>query len=295
MTVYLDIANLSAAFAHEPAQRVLRSINFSIAGGEVHGLVGESGAGKSMIGRAIFSILPSAVNIIEGQIVLDGRDLLTMSGHDRRFYTASRATFIPQDPQTALNPAKRIGRQMIGRLTRILRVGRAEAHRQALDLLDEVHIREPERVFRSYPHELSGGMRQRVLIAAAFLGEPKLVIADEPTTALDVTVQKQILKLIAEMQARHNTAMLFISHNLGVVAKICQTVSVIYAGKIVEQASTAALFKKPTHAYTRALLAATPRYDRPDDSLLPVPARVIDLLSHEIADSDSQWQRGRHG
>jgi peptide/nickel transport system ATP-binding protein len=295
MTVYLDIANLSAVFAHDPAQRMLRSIDLSIAGGEVHGLVGESGAGKSMIARAIFGILPSAARIIEGQILLDGRDLLAMPGHDRRHYAASRATFIPQDPQTALNPAKRIGHQMIGRLTSTLGLSAAESRQQALDLLNEVHIREPERVFGSYPHELSGGMRQRVLIAAAFLGEPKLVIADEPTTALDVTVQKQILKLIAEIQARHNTAMLFISHNLGVVAKVCQTVSVIYAGKIVEQASTETLFKKPAHAYTRALLAAIPRHDRPKDSLLPVPASVIDRLSQEITNTDSQWQQGRHG
>lgn len=294
MTVYLDIANLSAAFAHDPAQRVLRSVNLSIAGGEVHGLVGESGAGKSMIGRAIFGILPSAASIIEGKIILDGRDVLAMSGHERRTYTAARATFIPQDPQTALNPAKRVGRQMTGRMTNILGLSSAEAHRQALGLLDEVHIREPERVFRSYPHELSGGMRQRVLIATAFAGEPKLVIADEPTTALDVTVQKQILKLIAEMQARHGTAMLFISHNLGVVAKICQTVSVIYAGKIVEQAPASKLFKAPVHAYTQALLAATPRHDRPKDSLLPVPATVIESLSHEVTDADHTWRRNRH-
>jgi peptide/nickel transport system ATP-binding protein len=295
MTVYLDIADLSAALVHDDARRVLRSVNLCVAGGEVHGLVGESGAGKSMIGRAIFGILPSAVRIVEGRIALDGRDLLTMSAQDRRLYTASRATFIPQDPLTALNPVKRIGHQMIGRLTSILGLSATEARQQAMSLLDEVHIRVPERIFRSYPHELSGGMRQRVLIAAAFAGEPKLVVADEPTTALDVTVQKQILKLIAEMQVRHGTAMLFISHNLGVVAKICQSVSVIYAGKIVEQEPTAVLFKQPAHAYTRALLAATPRYDRPDDSLLPLPASVISQLSQEIASTDKQWHGGRHG
>ena len=160
-------------------------------------------------------------------------------------------------------------------------------------LLGEVKIAEPERVLRLYPHELSGGMRQRVLIAAAFAAEPRLIVADEPTTALDVTVQKQILALIADMQARHGTALLFITHNLGVVAKLCQTASVLYAGKVVEQASVRELFARPQHAYTRALMAATPRYDRPEESLKPASPELLAALAREVAATDEAWTKER--
>ncbi|TIV29785.1 MAG: ABC transporter ATP-binding protein, partial [Mesorhizobium sp.] len=158
----------------------------------------------------------------------------------------------------------------------------------------EVQIRDPERVLKSYPHELSGGMRQRVLIAAAFAAEPRLIVADEPTTALDVTVQKQILRLIAQLQRDHGTAILFVTHDLGVVAKISQKVSVLYAGKVVEEAETAQLFAAPQHAYTRALIAATPRYTDPYASLKPVDESVLAGLTAEIAAADKDW-RPSHG
>jgi peptide/nickel transport system ATP-binding protein len=175
-------------------------------------------------------------------------------------------------------------------------MNKAEAHVRALALLTEVKITDPERVMRLYPHELSGGMRQRVLIASAFSAEPRLIVADEPTTALDVTVQKQILALIADMQARHGTALLFITHNLGVVAKLCQRASVLYAGKIVEQAPVAELFARPQHAYTRALMAATPRYDRPEESLKAASPELIAALNREVAETDAAWTKeGRHG
>ncbi len=178
---------------------------------------------------------------------------------------------------------------MTDRLVSILGWDAARADARIRQLLDEVRIREPERVLRSYPHELSGGMRQRVLIAAAFAAEPRLIVADEPTTALDVTVQKQILRLIAEMQRERGTAILFVTHDLGVVAKISQRVSVLYAGKVVEEADTAALFAAPQHAYTRALMAATPRYTDPVASLLPVDASVLAALAEEIAEADRAW------
>jgi peptide/nickel transport system ATP-binding protein len=204
---------------------------------------------------------------------------------------------------SALNPAKRIEGQITGRLTKILGMAGGEARQCALRLLDEVHIREPERVLKSYPHELSGGMRQRVLIASAFAGEPRLIVADEPTTALDVTVQKQILRLIAELQRIHKTALLFVTHNLGVVAKICQEVSVLYGGMVVEQTDVTRLFAAPCHAYTKALMAATPRYDRPLDSLRPIEPAVLAALAGEIAAADRAWTAaaangrsgGRHG
>jgi peptide/nickel transport system ATP-binding protein len=292
---FLEIDALSVRLRRGGAGRLLRQASISVAPGEVHGLVGESGAGKSMIGRAIFGILPRAVEVIEGAVRLGGTDLFALSEARRRRLVGASAALIPQDPLTALNPSKRIESQMTDRLIRILGLDAAAAKARALGLLEEVHIREPARVFRSYPHELSGGMRQRVLIASAFAAEPKLIVADEPTTALDVTVQKQILRLIAEMQRRHGTALLFVTHNLGVVAKICQRVSVLYAGKVVEQTDVATLFNAPAHAYTRALMAATPRYDRPDESLAPVRPEVVEALNREIAEADAIWARAREG
>ena len=290
--IFLEIDSLSVSLRRGGA-RILRRASIAVAPGEVHGLVGESGAGKSMIGRAVFGILPRAVEVIEGSVRLGGVDLFTLSDRERRALVGVSAALIPQDPLTALNPSKRIEAQMTDRLTRIIGLSAVEAKTRALGLLEEVRIRDPSRVFRSYPHELSGGMRQRVLIASAFAAEPKLIVADEPTTALDVTVQKQILKLIAEMQRRRQTALLFVTHNLGVVAKICQRVSVLYAGKVVEQTDVATLFKAPAHLYTRALMAATPRYDRPDDSLRPVPTEVLAALAREIEMTDEVWRVGR--
>jgi peptide/nickel transport system ATP-binding protein len=288
---YLDISGLSVAL--RSGGRLLRRVSLSVNPGEVHALVGESGAGKSMIARAVFGILPNAVEILEGQVTLAGEDLNAMPQGPRRSFIGKRAAFIPQDPLTALNPSRRIEPQITDRLIHILGMKTADARARALALLGEVKIAEPERVLRLYPHELSGGMRQRVLIAAAFALEPRLIVADEPTTALDVTVQKQILALIADMQARHGTALLFITHNLGVVAKLCQTASVLYAGKVVEQASVRELFARPLHAYTRALMAATPRYDRPEESLKPASPELLAALAREVADTDDAWVKER--
>ena len=202
---------------------------------------------------------------------------------------------IPQDPSTALNPARRIDAQMTDGLRLKRGLSAKEARVRAHALLEEVQIRDPERVLASYPHQLSGGMRQRVLIAAAFGLEPKLVIADEPTTALDVTVQKQILRLIRALQERHGTSVLFVSHDLGVVAKICDRVTVLYMGKVVEQGTTADVLTNPHHAYTKALLAANPRYDRPDTGLEPTPPEVISALRAEISAFDVSLLESRDG
>ncbi|RMH49139.1 MAG: ABC transporter ATP-binding protein, partial [Alphaproteobacteria bacterium] len=260
--------------------------------GQVHGLVGESGAGKSMIGKAILGILPRAVEVVAGRITLDGKDLLTMPPAQRRQLIGARAALIPQDPMTALNPSRRIGRQITARLVDILGWTRGAAEARALELLAEVQIAEPERVMRAFPHELSGGMRQRVLIAAAFAAEPELIIADEPTTALDVTVQREILRLIRRMQSVHRTALLFVTHDLGVVSKVCQSLSVLYAGLVVETAPVRRFFAGPSHPYARALLAAMPRHDDPTASLTPVPAEVIAAVRAEVAAADAEWQHG---
>ncbi|MER8971143.1 MULTISPECIES: ABC transporter ATP-binding protein [unclassified Mesorhizobium] len=288
----LDIRSLSAVLPN--GLRVLRSVSLAVEPGEVRALVGESGAGKTMIGKAVLGVLPSSVRIVEGDMLLEGEDLGKLQPKARRTLIGARTALIPQDPLTALNPSRRIGPQMTDRLVRILGWSGEKADAHIRQLLDEVQIRDPERVLKCYPHELSGGMRQRVLIAAAFAAEPRLIVADEPTTALDVTVQKQILRLIAQLQREHGTAILFVTHDLGVVAKISQKVSVLYAGKVVEEAETAALFAAPQHPYTRALMAATPRYTDPFASLKPVDEAVLAGLASEIAAADQAWRR-QHG
>jgi peptide/nickel transport system ATP-binding protein len=277
---YLEVQGLSARV--KGGGPLLRNVSLQVAAGEVRGLVGESGAGKSMIGKAILGILPRAVEITGGRIILDGVDLLTLPPAIRRIKVGATCALIPQDPLTALNPSRRIGPQITDRLVHILGWTRAEAQARALALLAEVQITDPARVLRQYPHELSGGMRQRILIASAFAAEPRLIVADEPTTALDVTVQKQILKLIAGLQVRHGTALLFVTHDLGVVSKVCQSLSVLYAGKVVEDTSVAQFFRAPAHPYSAALLAATPKYTDPSAGLNPVPDAVIAAVRAEV-------------
>ena len=287
---FLSIKNLSVSLKKGPP--LLRRVSLDVAAGEVRGLVGESGAGKSMIGKAVLGILPPSVEITGGEIWLDGVDLLRLPLAERRRRIGALAALIPQDPLTALNPSHRIGPQITDRLVDILGWTRTDADRRARELLAEVQIPDPDRVMRSYPHELSGGMRQRILIASAFAAEPKLIVADEPTTALDVTVQKQILKLIAGMQARHGTALLFVTHDLGVVSKVCQRLSVLYAGMVVEDASVTHFFAAPRHAYSAALLAATPKYTDPAAGLNPVPDAVIAAVRAEVAAFDKGAAHG---
>ncbi|ESW61119.1 MAG: ABC transporter ATP-binding protein [Rhodobacter sp. CACIA14H1] len=287
---FLSIRNLSVRLKKGPP--LLRRVSLEVAAGEVRGLVGESGAGKSMIGKAVLGILPPAVEVSGGEILLDGVDLLRLPLAERRRRVGASCALIPQDPLTALNPSHRIGPQITDRLVDILGWTRADAEARARALLAEVQIPDPERVMRSYPHELSGGMRQRVLIASAFAAEPKLIVADEPTTALDVTVQKQILKLIKGMQERHGTALLFVTHDLGVVSKVCQRLSVLYAGMVAEDSAVADFFAAPRHAYSAALLAATPKYTDPAAGLNPVPDAVIEAVRAEVAAFDAGAARG---
>jgi len=262
---------------------VLRGVDLSVAESQVVGLVGESGAGKSMVGRVILGLYPGNATVTGGQVNYGTHDLLDLAAAARESILGREIAFIPQNPMTALNPVERIERQIADVLRMHLALRASGARARSLELLDAVQIRDPQRVLRQYPHELSGGMRQRILIAIAFACGPRLVLADEPTTALDVTVQKQCLRLIRNLQRRHGTAVLFISHDLGVVAKVCDTVSVMHSGRVVEAASAAQLFAAPTHAYTRALLAATPRFDRPGEALAPIPEALgRDLLEEAV-------------
>jgi peptide/nickel transport system ATP-binding protein len=274
---------------------ILRRVSLSVGVGEVHGVVGESGAGKSTIAKAILGIIPSQVRITGGTINFEGQNLLSMPAKALRAVLGRDIALVPQDPSTALNPSRRIDAQLTDGLRLKRGLSAREARLRALALLEEVQIRDPERVLKSYPHQLSGGMRQRVLIAAAFGLEPKLVIADEPTTALDVTVQKQILRLIRLLQERHGTSVLFVSHDLGVVAKICDRLTVLYMGRAMEQGATEEVLSAPRHAYTKALLAANPRYDRPDTGLEPTPPEVVAALRAEIAAFDAAAAEAGHG
>jgi peptide/nickel transport system ATP-binding protein len=293
----LVIEQLSAISLRAAGTPILRRVSLTADTGEVHGLVGESGAGKSTIAKAILGIIPTQVKLTGGRILFEGRDLLALSPGELRAILGRDIALVPQDPSTALNPSRRIDAQMTDGLRLKRGLSMKQAKLRARALLAEVQIREPERVLSSYPHQLSGGMRQRVLIAAAFALEPKLVIADEPTTALDVTVQKQILRLIRALQERHGTSVLFVSHDLGAVAQICDRVSVLYMGKVVEQGGTADILQHPRHPYTQALLAANPRYDRPDTGLEPTPPEVVAALRAEIAafDAGSSVGEARHG
>jgi peptide/nickel transport system ATP-binding protein len=278
----LTIYGLSAVTDRDRAP-ILQDVSLKVNRGETRGLVGESGAGKSTIGKAVLGILPRTVRVTGGAIRFEGHDLLSMPEAPLRRLIGERIALIPQDPMTALNPGRRIEGQLTDGLKLWRGADAAAARKIALRLLEETRIRDPERVLRSYPHELSGGMRQRVLIAAAFALEPKLIVADEPTTALDVTVQKQILRLVRAMQQAHGTAVIFVTHDLGVVAQLCDDVTLLFAGRVVEEGPTAAIFERPGHPYTRALLDACPRYDRPKAALRPVPPEVIAQLGAEAA------------
>jgi peptide/nickel transport system ATP-binding protein len=270
------------------APKILRGVDLTVKAGEIRGLVGESGGGKTMVGKAIAGLLPGTAVVSAGKIRFEGRDVLGLPARERRALLGRRITMILQQPSTALNPVIRIEPQITDILRLRLGYGRAAARKRALELLDMVRIRSPDRVLRQYPYELSGGMCQRVVIAIAFAGKPSLIVADEPTTALDVTVQFEILRLIRDLQQRTGTAVLFITHDLGVVANICDAVSVIFAGRILEQGSAEAVFSHPDHPYTRALMAASPRFDRPEAGLQPVPAELTAQLWREAAAYDAE-------
>jgi peptide/nickel transport system ATP-binding protein len=280
----LAVSQLSAVSDRDCAV-ILHDVSLEVRRGETCGLVGESGAGKSTIAKAILGILPRTVRVTGGAVRFEGVDLMTMPTDARRRLIGEKIALIPQDPLTALNPSRRIEAQLTDGLRLQRGLDARAARARGLALLDEVQIQGPERVLRCFPHELSGGMRQRVLIASAFALEPRLIVADEPTTALDVTVQKQILRLIRAMQTAHGTAVLFVTHDLGVVAQICDSVTLLFGGRVVEAGRTADLLTTPRRPYTRALIEASPRYDRADAGLRPIPVEVVAGLRAELAAS----------
>jgi oligopeptide/dipeptide ABC transporter ATP-binding protein len=260
----LEVRGLKVRFDGEAGPvRVVRGVGFEVERGRTLGVVGESGSGKSVTSLAVLRLLPRPSGVIEGgEVLLEGRDLTRLTPKEMSRIRGARISMIFQEPMTALNPVQTV-RQQLGESYELHRpeMSREQVDEASLNMLKEVGIPDPVKRLGEYPHQLSGGMRQRVMIAIALACRPDLLIADEPTTALDVTIQAQILKLIKRLQKEHGMAVIFITHDLGVIAELCDDVAVMYAGQVVERASARDLFRAPKHPYTQGLLASIPRLE----------------------------------
>lgn len=277
----LEVRDLSVAFASkgEPPVTAVDGISFDVEPGQTVGLVGESGCGKSVTSLAIMGLLPERSAEVSGSVSFDGTDLLRLPRREMDERRGSELGMVFQDPLTSLNPVVPIGRQVAEVIERHRGIGKTRAIIEAEDLLGRVGIPDPSRRLKEYPHQLSGGMRQRALIAMSLACRPRLLIADEPTTALDVTIQAQILKLLTTMVADTDTALIMITHDLGVVAGLCDEVNVLYSGRVVERARRHELFAHPRHPYTRGLLNSVPRLDSPrGQQLIPIDGSISDNI-----------------
>ncbi|GIG63967.1 ABC transporter ATP-binding protein [Phytomonospora endophytica] len=278
----LEVEDLAVTFQRKGTAPVhaVDGVSFTVAEGQVVGLVGESGCGKSVTSLALMGLLAKRGVKVGGKALFDGNDLLTMPGSTLRDMRGSEMAMIFQDPLSSLNPVIPIGLQVTEVLKRHRGMKGEPAEKEAADLLDRVGIPDPRRRLKEYPHQLSGGMRQRALIAMAVACRPRLLIADEPTTALDVTIQAQILELLKELVAQQGTALIMITHDLGVVAGLCDEINVMYAGRVVEGAARRPLFASPTHPYSVGLLGSIPRLDAPrGEKLKPIPGSVRDNIA----------------
>ncbi|HKD68468.1 MAG TPA: ABC transporter ATP-binding protein [Candidatus Binataceae bacterium] len=259
MQPLLEVKNLATSFFTEAGElRVVDHVSFSIAPGRLLGLVGESGSGKTITSLSIMRLLPDRARVVSGQIMFEGRDLCQLSEENMRHMRGAKIAMIFQEPMTSLNPVFTIGSQIAEAVRLHQKTSRAEARNRAIEMLRVVKIGDPERRIDDYPHQLSGGMRQRVMIAMALSCRPKLLIADEPTTALDVTIQSQILDLIRELQQQFDLAVLLVTHDLGIVAEYADDVTILYSSRVMEQTGAAELFANPLNPYTRALLNSIP-------------------------------------
>ena len=260
--------------------QAVRGVSIELNAGEVLAMVGESGCGKSVTAQSILQLNPVPPTVIEGgSIQLEGVDLLKYSDVEMRKVRGHEISMIFQDPMTSLNPTTRVGKQITEAILKHQKVSRKEANERAIEMLRMVGLSNPEQRMRQYPHEFSGGMRQRAMIAMALVCNPKILIADEPTTALDVTIQSQIVDLLLDLRQKLGTAILIITHDMGVVADIADRVAVMYAGKIVEQGSVRDLFYHPRHPYTWGLLDSIPKMDHSDTPLVPIQGTPPDLLN----------------
>ncbi|MER9121258.1 ABC transporter ATP-binding protein [Mesorhizobium sp. M0954] len=282
--VLLDVRDLETHFFGEQSvTRALSGISFQVKKGETLGVVGESGCGKSVTALSILRLLPKlSARTVGGEVRFHGRDLLDLSDREMRKIRGDQIAMIFQEPMTSLNPVYTVGRQIAEAVQIHTNASRSAAMAKAEEMLRLVRIADPERRVSNYPHEMSGGMRQRAMIAMALACSPELLIADEPTTALDVTIQAQILRLTVDLKERTGTAVMFITHDLGVVAETCQRVIVMYAGRIVEQASVIDLFARPAHPYTQGLMRSVPDPRRGRQRRLPEIAGIVPNLREPI-------------
>ena len=276
----LEIQELKSYFYTEKGvAKAVDGVNITIPKGKIIGLVGESGCGKSMTARSIMGLLKYPGKIAGGSILFEGKDLAKLPERELRKICGNDISMIFQEPMTSLNPVLKVGRQVQETLLVHDRtIGKEEAKKRVIDMFEKVGIPEAGKRYDSYPHELSGGLRQRVMIAMAMICKPHLLIADEPTTALDVTIEAQILRLMKQLRDETGTSVLIITHNLGVVAEICDYVYVMYAGRIVEQAPTCELFDHTAHPYTKGLMASIPRIGNNPERLHTIPGVVPNLL-----------------
>jgi peptide/nickel transport system ATP-binding protein/oligopeptide transport system ATP-binding protein len=259
--------------------RAVDGVSLEVPAGEAVGLVGESGSGKSMTLRAILGVLPPEARVTGGQVLLDGVDLAQLDNRRLNQIRGPKIAMIFQEPMSALNPVMRVGSQIAEGPQVHLGMNRRQAAERALELMRRVGIPDPERRFRSFPHEFSGGMRQRVMIAIALSCEPSLILCDEPTTALDVTIQDQILRLLVRLCRESGTSLVFVTHDLPVVAQVCHQLAVMYAGRIVEHGSVEGVLTQPCHPYTLGLVRSAPDVDHPRSSLVAIPGAPPSLVS----------------
>ena len=278
----LEIKDLSTHFVSAAGTRVVRAVNdvsFTLRAGETLGIVGESGSGKSTLALTILRLLPPAARIVQGQINFEGENLLDKSASEMHHIRGKRIAMILQDPMASLNPLFTIGDQVAEPMRVHEHMGRGGAWARAKELLGAVRISAPETRVGEYPHQMSGGMRQRIVGAIAISCEPTLLIADEPTTSLDLTIQAQYLNLLSDLQKRYHLALIFITHNLGIVAKMCDKVAVMYAGRMVEHGPVRQIFNRPAHPYTEALLRSIPRLTDRRERLTAIEGQPPDLAS----------------
>ncbi|WP_130838437.1 ABC transporter ATP-binding protein [Lachnoclostridium sp. Marseille-P6806] len=276
----LEVRNLSTSFFTDEGEvRAVNGVSFDLERGRVLGIVGESGSGKSVTAYSIMQILASTGRIVGGSVRFDGQELVGAGEKVMKTVRGNRISIIFQDPMTSLNPTYTIGRQLMEAILLHTDRNREQAHERAVEMLRLVNVNEPEKRMKQYPYEFSGGMRQRVMIAMALACEPDILIADEPTTALDVTIQAGILELMKDIQKKIGMAIIMITHDLGVVAQLCDEVIVMYAGAICEQGTADEIFYNPKHEYTKGLLRSIPTASNTDQKLEPISGTPIDLLN----------------